>query len=100
MVALQAHGIAAGEVLSAKGMHADPHLRARGLFGSLDHPGAGTYHYPGLPLKFSDTPPVFRTNAPRLGEHNRAILQSLLGYEGVRVVALAAAGVIADSPPV
>jgi crotonobetainyl-CoA:carnitine CoA-transferase CaiB-like acyl-CoA transferase len=100
MLALQSHGIAAGEVLSAKGMHEDPHLRARDFFVTLDHPSAGTHDYPGLPLKFSGTPPVFLADAPRLGEHNKRILQALLDYDDARVSALEAAGVIADRPPV
>lgn len=100
MLALQSHGIAAGEVLSAKGMHEDPHLRARGFFVPLDHPSAGTHDYPGLPLKFSATPPVFRADAPRLGEHNRSILQSLSVGDDARITALEEAGVIADRPPV
>jgi crotonobetainyl-CoA:carnitine CoA-transferase CaiB-like acyl-CoA transferase len=100
MFALQSHGIAAGEVLSAKGMHEDPHLRARDFFVRLDHPSAGTHDYPGLPLKFSGTPPVFLADAPRLGEHNKRILQALLDYDDARVSALEAAGVIADRPPV
>lgn len=100
MLELQSHGITAGEVLSAKGMHEDPHLRARGFFISLDHRSAGTHEYPGLPLKFSETPPVFRADAPRLGEHNRTVIESILGWDGARFAAVQEAGVIADRPPV
>jgi len=34
----------------------------------------------GSPLKFSETPAMIRGYAPFLGEHNREVLGSFLGY--------------------
>jgi crotonobetainyl-CoA:carnitine CoA-transferase CaiB-like acyl-CoA transferase len=99
MLVLQARGIPAAHVLSAADLFHDPHLRARGFFVTLTHPNAGTHDYAGLPIHLSETPAVFRGDAPRLGEHNRAILGGLLGMEAVAIDAMEAEGAIASGPP-
>lgn len=96
---LQAVGIPAGAVLDARGLLADPHLRARGFFVQLDHPNAGRHEYPGQAIHLSETPAVFRSDAPRLGEHNHYVLHDLLGYDEATIAALGSDGVIADRPP-
>lgn len=97
---LQAAGVPAGAVHSAADVHTDPHLRERGFFVRLTHPSAGTHDYPGQPIRFSQTPAVFRSDAPLLGEHNQAILGGLLGYPEERIAEMQAEGIIADRPPV
>jgi len=100
MNGLQAASVPAGAVHSAAGVHSDPHLRERGFFVRLTHPSAGTHDYPGQPIRFSETATVFRSDAPLLGQHNRAILGGLLGYPDERIRQLEAEGIIADRPPV
>jgi crotonobetainyl-CoA:carnitine CoA-transferase CaiB-like acyl-CoA transferase len=99
MLSLQARGIPAAHVLSAADLFHDSHLRAREFFVTLTHPNAGAHDYAGLPIHLSRTPPVFRGDAPRLGEHNRAILGGLLGMDARAIDAMEAEGAIASRPP-
>jgi len=54
---------------------ADPHLRATGYFGEVDHPTEGRITSIKTPSEWSATPPEYRHPAPRLGEHTREILR-------------------------
>ncbi len=94
---LQAHGIAAGPVLSAADAYADPHLRARGFFETVTHPEAGTHEYPGMLWHMSHTPGHIRTPPCCLGEHNDYVYGELLGYSSEEIEALQAAGHIGDT---
>jgi crotonobetainyl-CoA:carnitine CoA-transferase CaiB-like acyl-CoA transferase len=77
---LQAAGVPAAKLSRQEEMTADPQLAARGFFEALTHAETGTHPYPGPMAKFQRLPlsPV-RGPAPRLGEHNRDVLQGLLG---------------------
>jgi crotonobetainyl-CoA:carnitine CoA-transferase CaiB-like acyl-CoA transferase len=57
----------------------DPQLRAREMIQTIDHPSAGPLTLLGVPVKLSDTPGAITAPPPRLGEHTRSVLQSLLG---------------------
>jgi crotonobetainyl-CoA:carnitine CoA-transferase CaiB-like acyl-CoA transferase len=46
------------------------------------------------PAKLSATPPSYDRPAPRLGEHTREVLSSVLGLSNVEIDELAAAAVI------
>ena len=87
---------AAGWPLSALNTPADvmtdPHFRAREFFQTLDHPVAGSFEFPGLAIRFGDTPGEVR-RAPLLGEHNLEVLGEL-GYAPPEVAALRARDVI------
>jgi len=72
----------------------DPHLNERGMFFYVEHPRAGRYRTVSFPVKFSETGAVARSAAPLLGQHNREVLEGLLGYDGGRVDELEKAGVI------
>ena len=54
--------------------------------------------YPTRPWKFSRTPGKIRSAAPKLGEHNRAVLADMLGMSEDRVGALEESGVIGTRP--
>jgi crotonobetainyl-CoA:carnitine CoA-transferase CaiB-like acyl-CoA transferase len=70
------------------------HLKARGFFVELTHPVAGTFKYPGAPLKYSATPWHIRMPAPALGQHNAEIFGQRLGLGALRLSDLKAKGVI------
>ena len=56
--------------------------RARGFFETIEDPELGSIRIPGASLRFSSQRPEASRPAPRLGEHNREILQSRLGFPG------------------
>jgi len=71
-------GLAAAPSRNAKDLYADPHLRARQAFMTINHPEIGEFELVGAPWKMSDckTPAV---HAPLLGEHNEYVFKGLLG---------------------
>ena len=72
---------------------ADPHIAARGMI--VEVPVAGQpVRMLGLPIKLSGEDVQDHGPAPALGEHNRAILQGLLGMEDAELAALGQRGVI------
>jgi crotonobetainyl-CoA:carnitine CoA-transferase CaiB-like acyl-CoA transferase len=99
---LQAVGIAAGVVQTARDLFADPQLRARGFFEWVDHsdrdPLLGVRPYVGRPWRLSRAPGGSRRRAPGLGEHNRAVLVGLLGQPDEALAAWTARGVIGEEP--
>lgn len=84
-------GVPAGPVLSITEMHADPHVLARDMVVSLDHPVAGPTKAIGLPVKFSGTPGKVVRPAPVLGEHTREILAEA-GYTAADIERIVASG--------
>jgi crotonobetainyl-CoA:carnitine CoA-transferase CaiB-like acyl-CoA transferase len=92
MQRLQAAGVVAGAVMNERDAYADPHLRERGYFETLEHPEAGTYEYPGVLWRAERTPNHLRRAAPRLGEDNAYVYRELLGYSEDEYRALEEAG--------
>jgi crotonobetainyl-CoA:carnitine CoA-transferase CaiB-like acyl-CoA transferase len=72
----------------------DPHVQARGIISSFEHPTSGNVRSPGFPVKLSKTPGTMRLPAPQLGEHNLEILTKLLGYAEDDVMDLKKKGII------
>ena len=53
----------------------DPHLEARRFFVAIDHPVAGTFRYPGVAYRMSNSPLALGSRpAPTLGQHNAEVL--------------------------
>ena len=71
------HGVPAGPIRDYDYvLTRDPHVRARGMVGSFDHPVEGVTSVLNSPLTFSRTPVQLRTAPPLLGQHNDEILRS------------------------
>ena len=51
-----------------------PHLKAVGMFVTLDHPTEGEIRQARPSAKFSESPAAIQRMPPRLGEHSRAVL--------------------------
>ena len=68
-------------------------MRARNMFLEQTHPELGTITMPNLPFHFSDCVSPTPSVAPRIGQHNREIAQSL-GYAEHEVDAMESAGVL------
>ena len=72
----------------------DPHLNERGMFSDVEHPKAGRFKAVNFPVKFSETQTVTRSAAPLLGQHNREILEDLLGYHKSKIDEMEKEGLI------
>jgi formyl-CoA transferase len=72
-------GIPAGAVFDTSELIADPYLRERGMFASVDHPIRGQVTMPGWPVKMSDSCVPLKS-APLLGADNIHIYGQLLGF--------------------
>ena len=83
--------IPCGPMNSLADVFSDPHLRATGYFGEVDHPTEGRLTSLKTPSEWSETPPEYRRHAPRLGEHTREILGEA-GYDQAAIESLIASG--------
>ncbi|MBV6823139.1 CaiB/BaiF CoA-transferase family protein [Pseudomonas sp. PD9R] len=91
--ACDAFGVPAGPLKTLDEVMVDPHLQARGVFDSFEHPQAGTFPAIRLPFHFTgfDDPTLRRP--PLLGEHNDVVLAEL-GYSAQQIHGLRAGGAI------
>jgi formyl-CoA transferase len=97
---LQTHGVAAGAVLTAADLVADPHLRERGYmeeFENVDAPRVGPRNYPGRPFRMPGISMAIR-HVAALGEHNEALLRDLANLSGSEIDGLAEQGIISRRP--
>ena len=102
MTALQSKGVPAGAVLDGKSLLFDPHLKERGFYEVAEHhPSTGMppLPYTSRPWKFSATPGELRSAAPTLGQHNRFVLNRIMGKSHEQVEAMEARGAIGTAPP-
>jgi len=93
-------GVPAGAVLTGPELLADPHLAARGYFADLTHPGTGPQRFDGAPFIANNRRGHdWWQPTPMLGEHNREVLEDVLGLDAARIDQLEATGVLRSSPP-
>jgi crotonobetainyl-CoA:carnitine CoA-transferase CaiB-like acyl-CoA transferase len=90
---LQAEGSPAGPVRDVVEVQAWEQAQARGFFGEISHPDAGTLLYPTSPYR-SSTMQWVGGAAPRLGQHNADVYTGELELPEVELERLAAEGVI------
>ncbi|MGQ4808467.1 Succinyl-CoA:(R)-benzylsuccinate CoA-transferase subunit BbsF [Candidatus Entotheonellaceae bacterium PAL068K] len=101
MPLLQQHGIAAGTVLTAPELVADPHLRERYYFEVFTNPNAprvGPRVYAGRPFRRHPEPPIALQLVSALGQHNLQILRHVAGLSEADMAHLIEAEVIASRP--
>ena len=91
---LLAQGLAVGPVQNAKDVFECEHAAARNAFIDIDDPVAGDVTLVGPPIKMSNQDTVITKPAPRLGEHNEAILRDILGYDPEEIQRLLDSGVL------
>ncbi len=87
-------GVPAAPVNNVAEMVADPQVKAREMFVTLDHPVYGPLTTTGTPLKLSETPGRVRSLAPMPGEHNEEVFVRLLGHSPAELERWLADGVI------
>jgi len=95
MATLQAHGIAAGVVRSARDVVVDdPQLRYRDHWAYLDHPEMGRCLYNRPSFRMSDVEQVPRGPAPLLGQHTSDVCRHVLKLSESDIAALRSEGVL------
>jgi crotonobetainyl-CoA:carnitine CoA-transferase CaiB-like acyl-CoA transferase len=90
-----AAGVAAGPVNSYDQMLRDPHLVARELTTSVEHPTMGPLRTLSSPLRLSGTPPQIRRPAPLFGQHTAEVLAAF-GLSSADLDALQTEGAVFD----
>lgn len=92
-------GVPAEVVISPSLAVANPQLRHRGFFETLNHASTGENLYPCPPFDRIDGEKHWlRRSPPRLGEHTGEVLTELCGVDADELAALAADGVIGTRP--
>lgn len=92
--ALQRAGVAAMPSMRNEDLFTDPHLWERKAYEEVVHPVDGPQVMPGAPWKMSLSPTHIRSANPKFGEHNRYVLEELLGVPKGHLERLAQDGVI------
>lgn len=101
MERLQGEGVPAGPVFDSRDTNLNKHLWSREFLEKVEYPEdtqMGKRVLIGRPWGLSKTPISIKKPAPQLGQHNREILQGILGYDEARYNALEEAGIVADKP--
>jgi formyl-CoA transferase len=93
MATLAETGVPAGAVLDSGELLADPHLRARDMVVTVEHPERGKWDFIGPPVHLSGSEVTVRP-APLLGEHSLAVLREELGATDGELDRLLADGVV------
>lgn len=91
--ALENVGVGCGRINDAAQALADPQAVHRGLHIEVPHPVAGRMPMIANPMRFSATE-LPHAAPPTLGQHNREVLQGLLGLDDDELAALAARQVV------
>ncbi len=99
MQKLQHQTISCGPVFKGKEILSDRHLLEQRFFVNIAQTDTGTHSYAGNPIKLSKSPAIFALPAPLLGEHNRRVLNELLGLDDAAISHLIQKGIIGDRPP-
>ena len=93
LAVFDAAGIPAGPVNDLAEAFAEPQAEARGLVVEQPHPLAGTVRTMAQPMRFSQTPPDYRSAPPELGVDTSRVLRAA-GLDAETIAELAAAGVV------
>jgi crotonobetainyl-CoA:carnitine CoA-transferase CaiB-like acyl-CoA transferase len=91
-------GVPAGSARDPRYAPSHPQFEARGLFEEVCHDVVGPYSVCVVPFRSSNVASWSRRAAPMLGEHNREILQGLLGVADDEFNELLEAGLIGEVP--
>lgn len=85
--------VPAAPVNSVEDIVNDPHIEARGMLDTVEHPRLGEFTLIDNPVNFSTLEADIRTAPPELGEHTEAVLEGL-GYTPEEIERLRSEGVV------
>jgi crotonobetainyl-CoA:carnitine CoA-transferase CaiB-like acyl-CoA transferase len=91
---LQAHGVSAAPVYTARDIYEDEHLNARHAWVHLDHPVVGNKPVGGLPWHLNPGPAEQYWPAPTLGQHTDHVLRDILCLSEAEIASLRADGIV------
>lgn len=74
---LLAEGVPAGPLYDYAQVFGDPHVAARRMVETVDHPVAGSVRTLGIPVKMTGTPAEVRLPPPLLGQHSSELRTAL-----------------------
>lgn len=80
LAALEAAKVPCGAINALDEVFVDPHVVARGMVHTWEHPVAGPVRLVASPMKLSATPVRTDLPPPLLGQHTDEVLQSVLGW--------------------
>lgn len=92
--ALRAVGIPAGEVNTTREILSDPHMEARGVVGTFEHPAEGTVRALRTPVRFDGFESPEIGCPPLLGAHTDTILRDEMELSDAEIASLREEGVI------
>jgi len=95
---LRAARLPQAPVLSVEQAMHHPHMVERQTVQTVSDRLLGEFQIPGFPLRFSSFPERLELQAPLLGEHNKQILSSYLGYSPDQIASLEREGVLHSLP--
>jgi len=93
LATLEAASVPCGRVYTAADIHADPHVRARGMIESHALPDGKLVDFPAVVPKLSATPGRTQWLGPKLGEHTQEVLAAI-GITGAAFQDLQAQGIV------
>ncbi|MGO9267532.1 MAG: CaiB/BaiF CoA transferase family protein [Candidatus Binataceae bacterium] len=85
-------------ILTVEQAMAHPHMIERRTVRTVHDRIIGDFQVPGFPFRFSGFPDQPELEAPMLGEHNRQILSTRLGFTSEQITKLEAEGVLHSAP--
>lgn len=71
-----------------------PQIKARNIIVNLDYPGLGAFPFPGVAIRFNETPGEIKRRAPQVGEHNEEVYGAILNYSAAEIKRFRETGVI------
>jgi crotonobetainyl-CoA:carnitine CoA-transferase CaiB-like acyl-CoA transferase len=86
--ALEAAKVPCGAINNLAEVFADPHIRARDMVSTWEHPLAGPVELVASPMKLSATPVRQDITPPTLGQHTDEVLQELLHLDASAIASL------------